>query len=124
MRFPEGKGFLEQINHAHAVLRRRQLVFELEPLGDLEAEGTKRWGGFPLRNSRILASVSEDKAVLFFLILGMALSSSGMKPRPYLKAAIRQSPKAEMVRVVGIEPTFLSERVFETRASTSFTTPA
>ena len=29
-----------------------------------------------------------------------------------------------LVRVVGIEPTLLAERVFETRASTSFTTPA
>ncbi len=29
-----------------------------------------------------------------------------------------------MVRAVGIEPTILAERVFETRASTSFTTPA
>jgi len=29
-----------------------------------------------------------------------------------------------MVRVVGLEPTLLAERDFESRASTSFTTPA
>ena len=29
-----------------------------------------------------------------------------------------------MVRAVGLEPTLLSERDFESRASTSFTTPA
>jgi hypothetical protein len=30
----------------------------------------------------------------------------------------------ELVRVVGLEPTLLAERDFESRASTNFTTPA
>ena len=37
---------------------------------------------------------------------------------------IRHGSDSWMVRVVGLEPTLLSERDFESRASTNFTTPA